>query len=178
MSGRIHHGQRVAVIAQSEIEELVKMGRDGNEDIFVECELLLNVGKQRVDLVWVWVVYGSSGGHCEGVMGSPLCLYEAESDVMACTLYIVHLTSKAKQVSLGDKSVDRQPLFGALAIFNSPGYRSRSQSAPIIDHVFPCFPHLPHLSISFPQVFANPASKREEDTCCAQTYQVRAVEYL
>lgn len=95
MSGRIHHGHWVAVIAQSEIEELVKMGRDGNEHIFVERELLLNVGKQRVDLVWVWVVYGRSDGHCERVMGSPLCrksLYEAESNAVSmmmifCPIY-------------------------------------------------------------------------------------------
>jgi hypothetical protein len=41
------------------------MGCDGNEHILVECELLLDVDKQRVDLVRVRVVYGSSDGHRE-----------------------------------------------------------------------------------------------------------------
>ena len=41
------------------------MGCDGNEHILVEHELLLNVDEQRVDLVWVCVVYGRSGGHRE-----------------------------------------------------------------------------------------------------------------
>jgi hypothetical protein len=41
------------------------MGCDGNEHILVERELLLNVGKQQVDLVRVCVVYGRSGGHRE-----------------------------------------------------------------------------------------------------------------
>lgn len=41
------------------------MGCDGNEHILVERELLLNLDKQRVGLVWVCVVYGRSGGHRE-----------------------------------------------------------------------------------------------------------------
>ena len=59
----------MTVIAQSEVKELVKVGRDGDEHILVERELLLNVGEQRVDLVRrvcvVVVVYGrgGDGGH-------------------------------------------------------------------------------------------------------------------
>ena len=41
------------------------MGCDGNEHILVERELLLDVDKQRVDLVGVWVVYGRGDGHRE-----------------------------------------------------------------------------------------------------------------
>ena len=39
------------------------MGCDGDEHILVERELLLDVGKQRVDLVRVCVVYGRGDGH-------------------------------------------------------------------------------------------------------------------
>ena len=39
------------------------MGCDGDEHILVERELLLDVGKQRVDLVRVRVVYGRGDGH-------------------------------------------------------------------------------------------------------------------
>ena len=46
------------------------MGCDGDEHILVECELLLNVDKQRVDLVRVCVVYGRGDGHRERASGS------------------------------------------------------------------------------------------------------------
>ncbi len=60
----------MAVVAQPEVEELVEMGRDGDEDMFVELELLLDVGEQRVDLVrMVWIVYGRGDGHF-GASGS------------------------------------------------------------------------------------------------------------
>ena len=55
----------MAVVAQSKVEELVKMGRDGYEHILVKRELLLDVGKQRIDLVRVCVVQGGSDGHGE-----------------------------------------------------------------------------------------------------------------
>jgi hypothetical protein len=46
------------------------MGCDGNQHILVKRELLLNVNKQRVDLVGVCVVYGCSDGHRERASGS------------------------------------------------------------------------------------------------------------
>jgi hypothetical protein len=64
-TGRVHHSHWVAVVAQPEVEELVEMRRDGNEHILVKRELLLDVGKQRVDLVRVCVVQGRSDGHGE-----------------------------------------------------------------------------------------------------------------
>jgi hypothetical protein len=64
-TGRVHHSHLVTIIAQSEVEEIVKMGRDGNEHMLVERELLLDVGKQRVDLGRVCVVHGGSDGHGE-----------------------------------------------------------------------------------------------------------------
>ena len=53
----------MAVLAQSGIEELVKVGCDGNERMLVECELFLDVREQRVDLVRVCIVYGCSDRH-------------------------------------------------------------------------------------------------------------------
>lgn len=66
----LHHSHWKTVIPQSQVEELVKMGCDGNKHILVERELLLNVDKQRVDLVGVCVVYGRSDGHRGRARGS------------------------------------------------------------------------------------------------------------
>jgi hypothetical protein len=57
----------MAVLAQSGVEELVKVGCDGNKRMLIEGELFLDVGKQRVDLVRVCVVYGCGDRHGEQV---------------------------------------------------------------------------------------------------------------
>jgi hypothetical protein len=52
----------MAILAQSEVEKLMKMGCDGKKCILVERELLLDVSEHSVG---VCVVYGGSDGHGE-----------------------------------------------------------------------------------------------------------------
>jgi len=55
----------MAVFAQSEVEELVKVGCDGDQGMLVESKLFFDVGKQRVDLVRECIVNGRGDRHGE-----------------------------------------------------------------------------------------------------------------